>query len=96
MPRYFAYGSNMETAQMAARVPETRPIGAGRRSGHRFACNKAGRSGSSAWANVEPSATDEVWGVVFEISDEGLAVLDRFELGYRRERVAVQLGQAVA
>ncbi|MDG2305971.1 MAG: gamma-glutamylcyclotransferase [Candidatus Binatia bacterium] len=90
MPRYFAYGSNMEAAQMTTRVPEARSLGAGRLPAHRFSCNKIGRDGS-AKANIEPSDGDEVWGVVFEISDAGLADLDRFEVGYRREQVTVHL-----
>lgn len=88
MPFYFAYGSNMETAQMARRVPGARSLGRGCLEGFAFACNKVGRDGS-AKANVRRSAEDVVWGVVFEISDGELTELDRFEGGYRREVAAV-------
>lgn len=88
MPFYFAYGSNMETAQMTRRVPHARALGRGRLDDFAFACNKVGRDGS-AKANVQRSPGDVVWGVVFEISGDELAQLDRFEGGYRRQAAAV-------
>lgn len=85
MPLYFAYGSNMETAQMRVRLGDARPTGVARLLDHRFVCNKIGRDGS-AKANVEASRGDEVWGVLYEITEDALAQLDRFEGGYWRER----------
>ncbi len=89
MALYFAYGSNMESAQMALRVPDARVLGRARLRGYRFACNKIGRDGS-AKANVESCDGLEVWGVLFEISDGDLSDLDRFEGGYRRIAVTVE------
>ena len=43
-----------------------------------------GRDGT-AKANVEASSGDEVWGVVYELSEDALETLDGFEGGYRRE-----------
>lgn len=88
MPLYFAYGSNMDSAQMARRVPQARAVGRARLVGYRFACDKVGRDGS-AKANVAPDAGREVWGVVFELVVTDLAVLDRYEGGYRRRTVHV-------
>lgn len=88
MALYFAYGSNMDSAQMRTRVPEARPLGRVRLAGYRFHCNKIGRDGS-AKANVEVAVGHEVWGVLFELSDEGLVALDRYEGGYRREEATV-------
>ena len=90
MPFYFAYGSNMETAQMAHRVPGACALGRGRLPAYAFACNKVGRDGT-AKANVASQADSDVWGVVFEISAEGLEALDRFEGGYTREPVTVEM-----
>lgn len=90
MPVYFAYGSNMEAAQMASRVPEARSLGRARLAGYAFACNKIGRDGT-AKANVEACTAEEVWGVVYEISATDLETLDRFEGGYLRVAVEVDL-----
>ena len=88
MALYFAYGSNMDSAQMRSRVPDARPLGRVRLAGYRFRCNKIGRDGS-AKANVEVAVGHEVWGVLFELSDEGLVALDRYEGGYRRAEATV-------
>ncbi len=89
MPLYFAYGSNMDSTQMARRAPKARAHGPGRLRGYRFTCNKVGRDGS-AKANVERADEAAVWGVLFEISAADLVELDRFEGGYWRESLAVE------
>ena len=73
---------------MRQRVPEARALGRSRLPDHRFRCNKIGRDGS-AKANIEPSPGEEVWGVLFELSEASLLALDRFEGGYRREEITV-------
>lgn len=88
MTRYFAFGSNMSSARLRARVPSARPLGAGMLEGWRFACNKRGRDGSGK-ANIVAREGERVWGVVFEVAAPALADLDRFEGGYRRIEVEV-------
>ncbi len=90
MARYFAYGSNMETSQMALRVPGAHPLARGRLAGFRFRCNKIGRDGS-AKANLEVADGAEVWGVVFDLPPDGFRSLDPFEGGYRRRSVEVEI-----
>ncbi len=87
--RYFAYGSNLKTARLAARVPNARPLGPGLLRGYRWRCNKRGADGS-AKANIEPAPGAEVVGVVFVIDAAGFGTLDRYEGGYRRIDVAVE------
>ena len=90
MVRYFAYGSNMDAAQMAQRVPGARAQGRARLPGYRLRCDKLGRDGS-AKANVRVEQSQSVWGVIYEISPEDLLNLDRFEGGYRRAVAQVTL-----
>ena len=76
---YFAYGSNMSSAQMAARCPGAVALGAARRPGYRLAFDKwsDGRGGLVADILVSPS--DEVWGVLWEVNEAHVAALDRYE-----------------
>ena len=85
---YFAYGSNLNTAQMTARTgwPGTeRPMRA-RLPGYRLAFDAGG--GGRAFANVVRPG-DGVLGVLYRLDARALAALDGFEEGYERVRVEV-------
>ena len=87
---YFAYGSNMPTTRLRARVASARPRGAARLDGWRLRLDKHGRDGS-AKANLAQQASGVVWGVVFQLDAAELGTLDRFEGGYRRVQLQVEL-----
>ncbi|MEM1032737.1 MAG: gamma-glutamylcyclotransferase family protein [Myxococcota bacterium] len=90
MPHYFAFGSNLSHARLAARVSIRADLGPARLSGWRLVCDKAGDDGS-AKANLAADPTAEVWGVLYDLTDEALDVLDGYEGGYRREEVDVAI-----
>ncbi|GGK22839.1 gamma-glutamylcyclotransferase family protein [Salinarimonas ramus] len=73
MPLYFAYGSNMDRAQMAARCPSSRPIGPARLMRHRIVIMREG------WANVARAPRGAVWGVLWDLALRDVAALDRYE-----------------
>ena len=87
---YFAYGSNMRTARLRARVGPVRVLGAARLAGHALRTDKPGRDGT-AKANLRPAPGSAVHGVLFELAEEALGALDGYEGGYRRVRVRVEL-----
>lgn len=87
---YFAYGSNMRTARLRERVGPVQALGPARLPGHALRTDKPGRDGT-AKANLRRSPDAAVHGVLFELTEDALAILDRFEGGYRRERVRVEL-----
>ncbi|WP_439575307.1 gamma-glutamylcyclotransferase family protein [Phreatobacter sp.] len=70
---YFAYGSNMNVAQMARRAPHARPLGIGRLDHHRlfFTCD--------GYAAVRFRRGASVYGVVWRIEARDVAALDRYE-----------------
>lgn len=84
---YFAYGSNLATARLRARVPSARCLGRAVLPGHRLAYHKRGADGSAKCdAYYTGVAGDEVHGVVFAIAAAQLPSLDAAE-GPRYERV---------
>ncbi len=84
---YFAYGSNLATARLQARVPSAHCLGRAVLPGHRLAYHKQGADGSAKCdACYTGLAADEVHGVVFEIAAADLPNLDAAE-GPRYERV---------
>lgn len=86
---YFAYGSNMNWEQMQRRCPSTRFICIASLKDYRFAIARHSRLRNCGTANIFADAGREVWGIVYDVTEADLLVLDRFEDGYRREKLLV-------
>lgn len=70
---YFAYGSNMDPAQMAVRCPGARPAGRALLPDYRFLINTRGV------ATVAAEAGARVHGLLWEITEAHVHALDGFE-----------------
>ena len=86
---YFAYGSNLHWPQMQKRCPSSRFVCAARLPGYQFGITRHSRLRDCGTANVFPVIGKDVWGAVYDVSDDDLMVMDGFEDGYRREILAV-------
>ncbi len=73
MPLYFAYGANMDLADMASRAPQSRLIGPARLPRHRFIIMAEG------YASVVRDPRQTVHGVLWDLALADLRPLDRFE-----------------
>jgi len=86
---YFAYGSNMDLAQMARRCPQARRVGRGVTRHRSFVINRRGVATLRAQRNAE------TWGGIWHITDEDEVALDWFEgvaIGrYRKTLASVRL-----
>src|ERR1700722_12354834 len=83
---YFAYGSNLCARQMALRCPDAADPRPAVLSDHDWLINQRGV------ATVEPLAGAQVHGVLWQVSDHDLAILDSAEgvpVRYRRDRLTV-------
>lgn len=90
--RYFAYGSNMLTARLERRVGPVELVGRARIAGRRLTFHKRSGDGSGKCdIPVAESSVEEVHGVVYEMPDSALEELDRFEGGYKRTLLEVDL-----
>ena len=78
---YFAYGSNLEPVQMAARCPGHRVVGRAVLHDHGLGFRGWGRDWAGAVATIEPAPGSRVHGVVFALSAAHYAALDAYE-GY--------------
>ena len=84
---YFAYGSNMLTARLQARCPSAVPLAVAKAEGHTFIYGKRGQDGSGK-ATLVPCEGGTAYGVLFQVSDADMSVLDAFEgrgRGYERD-----------
>jgi phage replication-related protein YjqB (UPF0714/DUF867 family) len=83
---YFAYGSNLCARQMAQRCPDASDPRPAVLTDHDWLINQRGV------ATVEPFAGNQVHGVLWQLSDHDLAILDSAEgvpVRYRRDRLTV-------
>lgn len=90
---YFAYGSNMSSRRLLARVPSARLVSTARLPGHDLRFHKRSPDGSGkcdAFETRDPK--DRIHGVAFMISPEHGPILDHFEeldVGYRKKTVTL-------
>ena len=90
--RYFAYGSNLSTERLRARVPSARARGRGRLLHHALRWHKIGRDGSGKCDIVPTSAPSVVWGVLFDVAQDEKPALDAVEglgIGYFEKEVRI-------
>jgi hypothetical protein len=90
---YFAYGSNMASHRLLQRLPGARHVEVGILTGHQLRFHK-NDSGLSSKCNIEltDDLRDEVFGVVYQISNEDKQLLDRIEglgTGYNEKIVSI-------
>ncbi len=86
---YFAYGSNMNWEQIQRRCPSAQFVCVARLKNYRFAIARHSRLRNCGTANIFADTGSEVWGIVYDLSEQDLAILDGFEDGYRREKAFV-------
>jgi len=91
---YFAYGSNMDPKQMASRCPGAMAVGRARLADYELAFVWDSPGWGGGVATVVPSSGREVWGVLWDLTDEHVEGLDRYEgvaIGaYVREHLDVE------
>lgn len=92
---YFAYGSNMSSSRLLARVPSARKLGTGMLHAHQLCFHKVGRDGSAKCDARETGNSDHVvHGVLFIIEPEDRSALDEVEgvgRGYEVKDVTVRM-----
>lgn len=82
---YFAYGSNMDPEQIRARCPDAQVVGIGFMTNHALCFPRRSVKRNCGVSSVAPCEGQNVWGVVYRLSDQDLAVLDANE-GFRSDR----------
>ncbi len=73
MPLYFAYGANMDRADMAGRCPNSRALGPARLARHRFVITRDG------YASVVRDPHASVHGLLWDCALGDIRTLDAFE-----------------
>jgi len=86
---YFAYGSNMSSQRLIERVVNFISKEKGTLKGYRFIINKKSQKNPNVgFANIIRDDNSEVEGIIYEIKNEDILKLDRYEGApkhYKRE-----------
>lgn len=92
---YFAYGSNMNLDQMRERRVSYENSRRALLRDYKLGFTKTSKRYNAGVADVVESRDDVVEGVLYEVTEEGMATLDKFEgvnqNTYKRMKVMVQL-----
>jgi gamma-glutamylcyclotransferase (GGCT)/AIG2-like uncharacterized protein YtfP len=89
---YFAYGSNMDQQQMKERCPESKLLGKGIVLGYKLVFTIYSPKRKCGCADIVSSPKDEVWGLIYSVSENDLKRLDEYEkapISYKRIQVEV-------
>lgn len=92
---YFAYGSNMSKTRMQQRLVQYKSRRPATLKGYDLQFNKINRQVAGAgFANIVPQENSMVEGVIYEIDEAGLKILDGFEgypKRYDRQMLSVEM-----
>jgi len=86
---YFAYGSNLNKKQMMERCPDSKPVFTATLPNYKLVFTGWSRQWRGGVASIKSFRGDRVRGAIYEVSEQCLRQLDRFESGYNRFKVTV-------
>ncbi len=77
--RFFLYGDNLNPTQLKRRAPEHTFVGKAYLPDHTIQFCRWSSQWRSGLASVAPSHGEQVWGILVDITDEDLKLLDDFD-----------------
>ncbi|HXC67432.1 MAG TPA: gamma-glutamylcyclotransferase family protein [Nitrospiraceae bacterium] len=77
--KFFLYGDNLNPTQLKRRAPEHRFLMLAALPEHTIKFCRWSSQWRCGLASVIPSPGEQVWGAVFEVTDEDLKLMDLFE-----------------
>ena len=86
---YFAYASNLSQKQMKQRCPDSKPIFTATLPHYKLVFLGWSREWRVATASIRVFRGEKVLGAVYDVSEQCLRNLDKFESGYSRLKVTV-------
>ncbi len=77
--QFFLYADNLNPAQLKRRAPEHRFVGKAYLPDHTIQFCRWSSQWRSGLASIGPSPGEQVWGVLVDITEEDLKILDAFD-----------------
>lgn len=86
---YFAYASNLNRKQMLERCPDSKPKFVATLHNYKLIFAGWSRNWRGGVATIERFRGERVLGGIYDVSEQCLRQLDRYEKGYERLKVTV-------
>lgn len=86
---YFAYASNLNKKQMRERCPDSKPKLVATLPHHKLVFAGWSRKWRGGSATIKRFSGERVFGAIYEVSEQCLRRLDKYEEGYDRFKVTV-------
>jgi len=86
---YFAYGANLNRKQMLERCPDSQPMFIATLRNYKLVFVGWSRQWRGGVASIKPFRGEKVLGAIYDISDQCLRRLDKYESSYNRLNVTV-------
>ncbi len=86
---YFAYASNLNKKQMRERCPDSKPRLVATLPHHKLVFAGWSRKWRGGSATIKRFSGERVFGAIYEVSEQCLRRLDKYEEGYDRFKVTV-------
>jgi len=86
---YFAYGTNLNRKQMLERCPDNKPMFIATLRNYKLVFVGWSRQWRGGVASIKPFRGMRVLGAIYEVSEECLRQLDKYESSYNRLNVTV-------
>lgn len=86
---YFAYGSNLNQKQMWERCPDSKPMFTAILPNYKLVFVGWSRKWRGGVASIKSFRGERVRGAIYEVSEQCLQRLDRYEVDYKRFKVNV-------
>ena len=86
---YFAYGSNLNRRQMLERCPDSKPEFIATLPNYKLVFVGWSRQWRGGVASIRPFRGEKVLGGIYDVSEQCLKRLDRYESSYDRLKVTV-------
>lgn len=77
--KLFVYADNLNPTQLKRRAPEHRPVGKGYLPDHTIQFCRWSSQWRCGLASVVPSPGERVWGMILDVTEEDLKLMDEFE-----------------
>ena len=86
---YFAYASNLNRKQMLERCPDSKPKFVANLPNYKLVFAGWSRQWRGGVTSIKPFRGERVRGAIYEVTEECLRRLDKYEAGYDRLKVTV-------
>ena len=86
---YFAYGTNLSKKQMQARCPDSKPLFRATLPNYQVYFTGWSREWRGGVANIKGFRGRKVLGAIYEVTEQCMSRLDKYEAGYQRFNVMV-------